>query len=49
MIHHRGLLLEGEYVSLHGLEVHALGFCVTDRKASEYTTHFALEKVAIQS
>ncbi len=47
--HHRGLLLEGEYASLHGLDVHAPGFCVTDRKASEYATHFVLEKVAIQS
>jgi hypothetical protein len=25
------------------------GFCVTDRKASEYATHFVLEKAAIQS
>jgi hypothetical protein len=34
---------------LHGLDLHALGFCVTNRKASEYATHFVLEKVAIQS
>jgi hypothetical protein len=35
-------------IALHGLDVHALGSCVTDRKASEYATHFALEKVAIE-
>jgi hypothetical protein len=34
---------------LHGLGLDALGFCVTNRKASEYATHFVLEKVAIQS
>jgi dihydrofolate reductase len=42
------LLGQGEPL-LHGLDLHALGFCVTDRKASEYATHFVLEKVAIQS
>jgi hypothetical protein len=42
------LLGQGEPL-LHGLDLHALGFCVTNRKASEYATHFVLEKVAIQS
>jgi hypothetical protein len=42
------LLGQGEPL-LHGLDLHALGFCVTDRKASEYATRFVLEKVAIQS
>ena len=42
------LLGQGELL-LHGLDLHALGFCVTDRKASEYATHFVLEKAAIQS
>jgi hypothetical protein len=38
------LLGQGEPL-LHGLDLHALGFCVTNRKASEYATHFVLEKV----
>ena len=42
------LLGQGEPL-LHGLDLHALGFCVTDRKASEYATHFVLEKTAMQS
>jgi dihydrofolate reductase len=42
------LLGQGEPL-LHGLDLHALGFCVTDRKASEYATHFVLEKVTTQS
>ena len=42
------LLGQGEPL-LHGLDLHALGFCVTDRKASEYATHFVLEKAARQS
>jgi riboflavin biosynthesis pyrimidine reductase len=29
------------------LDLH--GFCVTDRKASEYAAHFVLEKVTTQS
>ena len=41
------LLGQGEPL-LHALDLPALGFCVTDRKASEYATHFMLEKVAIQ-
>jgi hypothetical protein len=32
------LLGQGEPL-LHGLDLHALGFCVTNRKASEYATH----------
>jgi dihydrofolate reductase len=27
------------------LDLHALGFSVTDRKASEYATHLVLERV----
>ncbi len=42
------LLGRGEPL-LHGLDLHALGFCVTERRASEYATHFVLEKVASQS
>ncbi|MBB5317401.1 dihydrofolate reductase [Edaphobacter lichenicola] len=42
------LLGQGEPL-LHGLDLPALGSCVTDRMASEYATHFVLEKVAIQS
>jgi dihydrofolate reductase len=42
------LLGQGEPL-LQGLDLHALGFGVTDRKTSEYATHFVLEKVAIQS
>jgi len=42
------LLGQGEPL-LHGLDLHTLGFRVTDRKASEYATHFVLDKVAIQS
>jgi hypothetical protein len=39
----------GRVTVAHDLDLHALGFCVTNRKASEYATHFVLEKVAIQS
>ncbi|HTS05431.1 MAG TPA: dihydrofolate reductase family protein [Candidatus Eisenbacteria bacterium] len=42
------LLGQGEAL-LHGLDLHALGFRVTERKASEYATHFLLEKVATQN
>jgi dihydrofolate reductase len=42
------LLGQGEPL-LHGLDLPALGFCVTDRRASEYATHFVPEKVEIQS
>lgn len=39
------LLGQGEPL-LHGLDLHALGFSVTDRKVSEFATHFVLERVA---
>jgi dihydrofolate reductase len=39
------LLGQGEAL-LQGLDLHALGFSVTERKTSEYATHFVLEKVA---
>ena len=38
------LLGQGELL-FEGLDLHALGFSVTDRKASEYATHLTLEKV----
>jgi dihydrofolate reductase len=38
------LLGQGERL-FDGLDLHALGFSVTDRKASEYATHLTLEKV----
>ncbi len=38
------LLGQGESLFL-GLDLHAFGFSVTDRKASEYATHLTLEKV----
>jgi dihydrofolate reductase len=38
------LLGQGELL-FDGLDLHALGFSVTDRKASEYATHLTLEKV----
>lgn len=37
------ILGQGEPL-FHGLDLHALGFSVTDRKASEYATHLVLEK-----
>ena len=37
-----GSLDQGEPL-LHGLDLHALGFCVTDHKASEYGKHSVLE------
>jgi len=37
------LLGQGEPL-LHGLDLRALGFSVTDRKTSEYATHLTLEK-----
>ena len=37
------LLGQGELL-FHGLDLHALGFTITDRKASEYATHLVLEK-----
>ena len=37
------LLGQGEAL-FAGLDLHALGFSVTDRKASEYATHLTLEK-----
>jgi hypothetical protein len=46
---HVGVLLGQGEPLLHGLDLHALGFCVTNHKAAEYATHFVLEKVAIQS
>jgi len=42
------LLGQGEPL-LHGLDLHARGFRVTDRQSSEYATHFVLDRVAIQS
>src|SRR5579862_3318979 len=38
------LLGEGEAL-FAGLDLHALGFSVTDRQSSEHATHFVLEKV----
>lgn len=38
------LLGQGEPL-FEGLDLHALGFSVTERKASEYATHVTLEKV----
>jgi dihydrofolate reductase len=38
------LLGQGEPL-FHGLDLNALGFSVTDRKASEYATHITLEKI----
>jgi dihydrofolate reductase len=38
------LLGQGERL-FDGLDLHALGFSVTDRKVSEYATHLTLEKV----
>jgi dihydrofolate reductase len=38
------LLGEGELL-FKGLDLRALGFSVTDRKASEFATHLTLEKV----
>jgi dihydrofolate reductase len=38
------LLGQGESL-FQGLDLHALGFSVTDRKNSEYATHLTLEKV----
>jgi dihydrofolate reductase len=38
------LLGQGEPL-FDGLDLHALGFSITDRKASEYATHLTLEKV----
>jgi hypothetical protein len=43
VLHGQGELL------FDGLDLHALGFSVTDRKASEYATHLTLEKVLPQS
>jgi dihydrofolate reductase len=37
------LLGQGESL-FQGLDLRALGFSVTDRKASEYATHLTLEK-----
>jgi dihydrofolate reductase len=37
------LLGKGESF-FHGIDLHALGFSVTDRKTSEYATHLTLEK-----
>ena len=37
------LLGQGESL-FHGLDLHALGFSVTERKTSEYATHLILEK-----
>jgi dihydrofolate reductase len=37
------LLGEGESL-FHGLDLHALGFSITERRASEYATHLVLEK-----
>jgi dihydrofolate reductase len=37
------LLGEGELL-FEGLDLRALGFAVTDRKASEYATHLVLER-----
>ncbi len=39
------LLGEGEQL-FAGLDLHALGFSVTERKTSEYATHLVLEKAA---
>ena len=41
------LLGQGEPL-LHGLDLHALGFSVTDRKVSEFATHFVRERVAAE-
>jgi dihydrofolate reductase len=38
------LLGQGEPL-FQGLDLHALGFSITDRKDSEYATHLCLEKV----
>jgi hypothetical protein len=38
------LLGQGELL-FDGLNLHALGFSVTDHKASQYATHLTLEKV----
>ena len=38
------LLGQGEAL-FQGLDLHALGFSVTDRKSSEHATHLTLEKV----
>ena len=38
------LLGQGEPL-FHGLDMRALGFSVTDRKASEYATHLTLERL----
>jgi dihydrofolate reductase len=37
------LLGQGESL-FHGLDLHALGFSITERKISEYATHLVLEK-----
>ena len=37
------LLGQGEAL-FDGLDLHALGFSITDRKTSEYATHLVLEK-----
>ena len=37
------LLGQGEAL-FHGLDLHALGFSITERKTSEYATHLMLEK-----
>jgi len=37
------VLGQGEAL-FQGLDLHALGFSVTDRKTSEYATHLMLEK-----
>jgi dihydrofolate reductase len=37
------LLGRGELL-LHGLDLNALGFAVTDHKATQYATHLTLEK-----
>ncbi len=39
------LLGQGEHL-FAGLDLHALGFSVTERKTSEYATHLVLEKAA---
>jgi len=37
------LLGQGEQL-FNGLDLHALGFSITDRRTSEYATHLVLEK-----
>jgi dihydrofolate reductase len=42
------ILGKGESL-LYGLDLHALGFSITDRKTSEYATHLVLERLGGQS